>query len=88
MDVRNSQMCRGGREPTLSLTAKEAALAGKYSPFRDAEPPNFLKYGRPRRPPTVRVYRKIVGDVIHEWRGHIPVGIGNYCPDEIEEVRI
>lgn len=88
----DTSLTKPGRRPGLSglpmLTKAQRIVAKKYSPFRDPEPPNFLKYGRPRQPPTVRIYRKTVGDVIYEWRGYIPVGVGNYCPDEIEEVRI
>lgn len=70
------------------MTKAQRCIAAKYSPFRDPEPPNYLKYGRPMRPPTVRIYRKTVDGVTREWRGHIPVGVGNYKPDEIVEVRI
>lgn len=88
MDGETSLTNPGVRPGLPRMTKEQRIVAEKYSPFRDPEPPNFLKFRRPRQPHTVRVYRKIVGDVIYEWRGRIPVGIGNYCPDEIEEVRI
>lgn len=87
MDVRSNQMYRGGRAPTLSLTAREKVIAAKYSPFRDPEPANYLICNHHVNPPTVRIYRKRVGDKVIEWRGHIPVGVNNYKPDVILEVR-
>lgn len=87
MNKQTNRRRPGGRVAGIQMTKAELEIAEKYSPFRDPEPANYLICNHHVNPPTVRIYRKRVGDKVIEWRGHIPVGVNNYKPDVILEVR-
>lgn len=77
----NSALCHW---PTM--TEEQQKIAHDYSPFRDRNSPDYLKYGKPLRPPKVRVFRKVYRDTVIEWRGHVPIGEMNFSPTEVLEV--
>ena len=55
-------------------------IADSYSPFRDPNPPNYLKYGRPVSQPKAEERRFVVYrfGLRVEFRGTVPGGIYNY----------
>ena len=66
-------------ESTLANNG-ERKLANLYSPFRDPNPPNYLKYGKPVNPskdetPKFVAYRF---GLRVEFRGTVPGGVMNY----------
>ncbi len=83
-------MPNGGMKHTpvvipVPLTAAEKIVADKYSPFKDPNPPNFLKYAK-RVTDTwthdvgVRVPRVINGrEIIVEYRGTFPAFLFGSC---------
>ena len=69
----------------IPLTESERIIADKYNPFKDPNPPNYLKYGkRIKKPFTrdvgVRVQRVIKGvEVTIEYRGTFPAYMFGNC---------
>lgn len=71
------------------LTAAERMVADRYSPFRDPEPPNYLRFMRKIGPVSVRIaVRTDESGRIIEWRGQIPGGNAAFPADETYSTKI
>ena len=62
-----------------NLMERERAVARQYTPFKDGNPPNYLRFGRKVCPEcesnVTRVRREIGGNMrTIEYRGNVPGG--------------